>query len=228
MPRFQVLNNTADTDTIRQMCSEMDSAMITESADLGRYAEHDAPATRRYRITLQSNDYPTAHSWCQHTLHTLCPNEAVSVIAYVRQTQPTGLHTDHSLNMLTGHTLILPLRDSASGDSTIVFDVDSRGDGSSDSVAGRMQELAREWSARPRLHHDPLTVSALSHCDAYALHLPILGRFHYRVGDAVIFHGHLLHCSNNWSALRPHRQHRDYLLIHTRPQDSDCYVNELL
>jgi len=220
---FRVLHHSADPATLQNMADEMDRAMTQTQPDLGR--QQTSATLSRYRIHTQSLLYPTAHSWAHSVLNTL-PAATMSFMAYVRQTRPTGVHIDHSLNMGPGHTVILPLRHCADVDSTIVFAVDGRGSDSTQSWQERSVELSREWMPQPLVQDDSVPHQDLAHCAPWVRHLPILGRFHYRLGDAVLFHGHLLHCSNCWSS-NTQRSHRDYLLIHTKTADSLNYSAEV-
>lgn len=217
---FQTLKNVITPNTLQIMCSEMDRAMVSIAPDLGRSPQ--SPEVYRYKIRGQTNTYPVGRGWAQQILDSHTDGETVSMVAYVRQIRPTALHIDHSPNMGPGHTIILPLRDCVDSDSTIVFAVNARSDRTDLTARDRLQELAQHWQKQPPMHHDQITPQDIAHCASWARNLPLLGRFYYRLGDAVLFHGHLLHCSNNWAHLSD-RTHRDYLLIHSNTPGSPDY-----
>jgi hypothetical protein len=222
---FQILKDSITLDSLKTMCNEMDRAIAELAPDLGRTAKTTHPVYR-YKIKPYPTLYPAGHSWAQQMLDAHTDGETVALLAYVRQTKPTELHMDHSPNMGPGHTIILPLRDCEDQDSTIVFAVDGRSTDATQTAKDRLTELASYWSKQPRVTSDLINPLDIAHCHDWTNNLPLLGRFYYRLGDAVLFHGHLLHCSNNWSH-NSSRKHRDYLLIHSQTKDSQSYTEQI-
>ena len=244
--KFQVLTDCVSTAQLERMCVEMDQAQSTLTPDLGRTA-HTLRSLYRYKInnltkfTKAHHGWwrSTAHKWARNIVNQYTPDNSIAMLAFVRQEVPTGIHMDHSVNMGPGHTFILPLRDIAPNDSTIVYDVDGRG--TSASNQSNIEAIKLSTVDQPVIHDDRVSAADVAHCGEWPTKLPVLGRFYYRLGDAVCFAGHLLHCSNNWVGTdkplprhpeshelinKDNRTHRDYLIIHTATPGSQDFVQE--
>lgn len=223
MQNFQVLKSVVDSHTLSQMCAEMDTVMA-------RCAPHTArgPGATRYCVGGASSDTtaralaPTLNRLIESLLyrHLDSADFHNSFTAYVRQTASSGLHLDANPGQGPSYTLLVPLRHVDSTDYTIVFDHSAQSPHTNYHTAMlEAERRARSMSVRDdivdqqRLHHMPKWVNRL----------PITGIFRYRLGDAVLFNAHLLHGSNDWKGLNPHRQHKDYVLVHALHNSSKTY-----
>lgn len=215
---FQILKSSIDQKTLDEMCNEMDTVIKTVSIHPGR---RDSDI-QRYKVHKNSSPDLVCHKWIASTLSQFkfFDDQITSLTAYVRQVSSNGLHTDHNPCEGEGFTLLLPLRDIEKDDCTVVFNHST----ASKAIINLKQSM---FIIRNQIKNNP----SRNHIDRYKLyHLPkwadqldLLDVFPYRLGDAVLFKGHLLHCSNDWKKINPNRKHKDYLLVHTRPVNSLAY-----
>jgi len=235
--KFQVLTDCVSTVQLERMCVEMDQAQSILTPDIGR-TTYTKRSLYRYKIHNLTK-LTMALRWAQNIVNQYTPGNSIAMLAFVRQELPAGIHMDHSVNMGPGHSFILPLRDIATNDSTIVYDVDGRGTFASNQ--SNIEAIKLSTVDRPAIHDDRVSAADVAHCGEWPTKLPVLGRFYYRLGDAVCFAGHLLHCSNNWVGIdkslpshpeshelinKDNRTHRDYLIIHTATPGSQDFVQE--
>ena len=219
MKDFQVIKDAVDTDTITALCSEMDRVLSDHAPEQGRTTE-----AMRYRVEkYRTPDYPLVNDVVEPLVHRyLDPDQyRAGFVAYVRQVASNGLHADANPAQGEVYTLLLPIRHVDTTDTTVVFDHDT----SSTKRMGHNEALLRaEMSYRdhPAQHRHKERLH-LTHLRDWIDRMPLKGVFPYRLGDAVLFNAKLLHCSNDWKALNPQRQHKDYILAHVQHRDSETF-----
>ena len=178
----------------------------TQSTDDPNYRDQDSLRWRRDRGT-------DARNKLQEKISKLLPNHEINFAAYVEQQKPNKLHCD-SYGGPFGLTCIIPLLEHSAGtDQTLVFDHMSAEGTNTGSILISLHQTAKNSS--PKFTHTKMY--KLEHCgyESVVESLPLVGVFPYRQGDMVAFDKRLLHCSNNWTATDPTRQHKDFIIVHT-------------
>jgi len=178
----------------------------TQSTDDPYYRDTDSLRWRRDRGT-------DARNKLQEKISKLLPNHEITFAAYVEQQKPNKLHCD-SYGGPFGLTCIIPLLEHLAGtDQTLVFDHMSAEGTNTGSILINLHQTAKNSS--PKFTHTK--TYKLEHCgyESVVDSLPLVGVFPYRQGDMVAFDKRLLHCSNNWTATDPTRQHKDFIIVHT-------------
>lgn len=154
-----------------------------------------------------------ARNKLQEKISKLLPTHEMNFAAYVEQHEPNKLHCD-SYGGSFGLTCIIPLLEHSTGtDQTLVFDHMSTEGTNTGSILINLHQTAKNSS--PKFTHTK--TYKLEHCGFKSVvdSLPLVGVFPYRQGDMVAFDKRLLHCSNNWTATDPTRQHKDFIIVHT-------------
>jgi hypothetical protein len=154
-----------------------------------------------------------ARNRLQEKISALLPRHEINFAAYVEQHEPNELHCD-SYGGPFGTTCIIPLLEHRGDtDQTLVFDHMSTEGTNKGAIVINLHRTAKNSS--PRFTHTK--THRLEHCgyESVVDSLPLVGVFPYRQGDMVAFDKRLLHCSNNWTATAPARQHKDFIIVHT-------------
>ena len=211
---FQILNTAIDQTTLNLLCDEMDTVVKTAPIHPGRFND-----TLRYKVHKESSPELLCHKWIASTLSQFkfFNDQTVSLTAYVRQLSSNGLHSDHNPREGEGYTLLLPLRDIEKDDCTVVF---NHSTASKEIINLKQSIFIIRNEIRNNPSHNHIDRYKLYHVHKWVDQMDLLGVFPYRLGDAVLFKGHLLHCSNDWKKINPDRTHKDYLLVHTRSVNS--------
>lgn len=214
-----MIKDAVDTATIDLLCSEMDRVLEEHTSEQGRSTE-----AMRYRVVRHKTPhYPLINDAIEPLVHRYLDPDLyhAGFVAYVRQVDSNGLHADANPTQGEVYTLLLPLRHVDTTDTTVVFDHDT----SSTKQMGHNEALLRaEMSYRDHTeHYQHRERLHLTHLKGWIDRMPLKGVFPYRLGDAVLFNAKLLHCSNDWKALNPHRSHKDYVLVHVQHRDSKTH-----
>jgi len=201
MTPFLILHHTVTLTQIDGLCGEMDRAMMMHP-EPGR-----RPGTDRYTVRGHESDYPHLNQWLASL--PLPQDQLITFTAFVRQTASSGLHTDHNPRQGRGYSVLLPLRSIRDTDATVVF--------------AESADHQHRFSLLNNPHTPHRATLNLGHCPSWCDRLTLLGIYHYRLGSAVLFDAHRLHCSTDWRTTTPGRLHKDYVLVHTTQRDSLTY-----
>lgn len=221
---FQTLRSIVDNKTISLLCDEMDTVLKEQSPQQGR-----RPGTDRYLVKKNiTPQYTSVNNWAESILnnHFNSTGYCIGFLSYVRQKESNALHVDANPNQSLRYTVLLPLRDISATDCTVVFDYSTQQDDSTKKVSSQQALLQAEQECRRNQNkeHDNYAVKYnLTHVPDWVNKLPLAGVFRYRLGDAVLFNGHLLHCSNDWKKIDPERSHKDYVLMHISEASSKTF-----
>jgi len=212
--QFSIIKDIVSSTALKQMCDEMDMALKEVPIDGGRiFPRGRRPGTDRYKIK-DNPKYKFVNSWARSMIDLfLDPTQyQIGFLSYVRQKESNNIHTDANPSQGSTYTFLLPLRNIRETDCTVVFD---------HNVKTNEHISALDSRIRAQQHYQPLPMKD-NHIEKYKLHhlspwinnMTVLGVFPYRLGDAVMFNAHLLHCSNDWKSLEEKRSHKDYVLLH--------------
>lgn len=220
---FQTLCSIVDNKTISLLCDEMDTVLKEQLPQLGR-----KPGTDRYLVKKNiTPQYTLVNNWAELILNNYFDPTQYNVgfLSYVRQKESNGLHMDANPNQDSSYTVLLPLRDISATDCTVVFDYSAQQDDSKKvSYQQALLQAEQECRKNRNKEYDNYAVKYnLTHVPDWVNKLPLAGVFHYRLGDAVLFNGHLLHCSNDWKKINPERPHKDYVLMHILKASSKTF-----
>ena len=154
-----------------------------------------------------------ARTKLQEKIIHLLPNHEINFAAYVEQYKPNKLHYD-SYGGPFGTTCIIPLLEyNGDTDQTLVFDHTSLKDSSTKALLSALKKKGTS-SQHTYTHTQKYKLDHCGH-ESVINSTALIGVFPYRQGDMVAFDKRLLHCSNNWTATDPSRQHKDFIIVHT-------------
>lgn len=206
---FQIFENAWTKSELAWFYQDMQKAKHSiEKQNIGDPNYRD-PGSLRWKCVKGTD----ARNNLQKKISKLLPTHEVNFAAYVEQHEPNKLHCD-SYGGPFGTTCIIPLLEhNRDTDQTLVFDHMSTEGTNTGSILINLHQTAKNSS--PKFTHTK--TYQLEHCgyESVVDSLPLVGVFPYRQGDMVAFDKRLLHCSNNWTATAPTRQHKDFIIVHT-------------
>lgn len=206
---FQIFENAWTQSELAWFYQDMQKAKHSIEKQNSSDPNYRDPDSLRWKCEKGTD----ARNRLQEKISKLLPNHEINFAAYVEQQSPNKLHCD-SYGGPFGLTCIIPLLEHAADtDQTIVFEHMSVEGSKTGETLIKLHQTAKN-SAVKFTH---TKTYRLEHCGyEYVINsLPLMGVFPYRQGNMAAFDKRLLHCSNNWKATDPSRQHKDFIIVHT-------------
>lgn len=206
---FQIFENAWTKSELAWFYQDMQKAKHSIEKQNSSDPNYRDPSSLRWKCEKGCD----ARNRLQEKISQLLPDHRIDFAAYVEQYKPNKLHCD-SYGGPFGVTGIIPLLEyNGDTDQTLVFDHMSTEGTNTGSILINLHQTAK--NTPPKFTHTK--TYKLEHCgyESVVDSLPLVGVFPYRQGDMVAFDKRLLHCSNNWTATDPTRQHKDFIIVHT-------------